>query len=45
MEYSQLFSDVKLHPIEAEVSPLALYRLYEDLGQAQTEENLLVSRV
>ena len=28
MEYSQLFSDVKLQPIEAEISPLALYRLY-----------------
>lgn len=42
MEYSQLFSDVKLHPIEAEVSPLALYRLYDHLGQAQAEENLMV---
>ena len=42
MEYSQLFSDVKLQPIEAEVSPLALYRLYDHLGQAQEEENLLV---
>ncbi len=31
LEYSQLFSDVKLHPIQAEVSPLALYRLYEHL--------------
>ena len=35
LEYSQLFSDVKLRPLEAEVSPLALYRLYEYLGQAQ----------
>lgn len=42
LEYSQLFSDVKLQPIEAEISPLALYRLYHDLGQAQAEENLLV---
>lgn len=42
MEYSQLFSGVKLHPMEAEVSPLALYRLYDHLGQAQEGENLLI---
>ena len=42
LEYSQLFSEVKLHPIQAEVSPLALYRLYEHLHQAQAEEHLLV---
>ena len=42
LEYSQLFSDVKLRPLEAEVSPLALYRLYEYLGQAQAGEDLLM---
>lgn len=42
IEYSQLFSNVKLRPIEAEISALALYRLYHHLGQVQVEEQLLV---
>lgn len=42
MEYSNLFSNLKLYPIEAEISPLALYRLYDYLGQSVEEENLLV---
>lgn len=42
LEYRQLFLDVKLDPVEAEISPLALYRLYSQLDQAQAEEHLLV---
>ncbi|WP_256239615.1 pilus assembly protein PilM [Bacillus sp. V3B] len=42
MEYSDLFSDLKLDPIEAEISPLALYRLYDHLDQTKRNEDLLV---
>lgn len=42
MEYVDLFSDLDLEPIEAEISPLALYRLYYHLDQAKQKENLLV---
>lgn len=41
-EYVELFQDVKLKPIEAEVSPLSLYRLYYKLNQPNTEEDILV---
>lgn len=42
MEYSQLFSEAKLDAVAAEVSPLALYRLYHHLNQAEQGEDLLV---
>lgn len=41
LEYMNLFTDVKLRPVEAEVSPLALYRLYHHLGQAKENEDLV----
>lgn len=40
LEYSELFSSLKLNPIAAEISPLALYRLYYQLGQAVENEVL-----
>jgi len=42
MEYVDLFSDLDLEPVEAEISPLALYRLYYHLDQAKQNEDLLV---
>lgn len=41
-EYSELFSDLKMEPVAAEVSPLAIYRLYHHLNLAKEEEDLLV---
>jgi type IV pilus assembly protein PilM len=40
MEYADLLSDLKLNPIAADISPLALYRLYYQLGQTNEVENL-----
>ncbi|MFD2446225.1 type IV pilus biogenesis protein PilM [Bacillus sp. CGMCC 1.16607] len=42
MEYSQLLSSVKLKPITADISPLALYRLYYQSDSAQTDERLMM---
>lgn len=42
LEYSQLLSEVKLNPIAAEVSPLAVYRLYHHLKLAKQREDLLI---
>lgn len=42
LEYTELFSSVKLSPLEAEISPLALYRLYYHLNQANKNENMLI---
>lgn len=42
MEYADLFSDLNLDPVEAEISPLALYRLYDHLDQAKENEDILV---
>ncbi|MEQ2529385.1 pilus assembly protein PilM [Bacillaceae bacterium CLA-AA-H227] len=42
LEYRELLTDAKLTPIEAEISPLALYRLYHHLNDANKGENLLV---
>lgn len=42
LEYTELFSNVKLNPLEAEISPLALYRLYYHLNQAIKHENMLI---
>jgi type IV pilus assembly protein PilM len=40
MEYSKLFSRLKLTPIAADISPLALYRLYYQLDMATPNEVL-----
>ncbi|MDP4172214.1 MAG: pilus assembly protein PilM [Bacillota bacterium] len=42
MEYSDLFSDLGLNPIAAEISPLAIYRLYHELDMPQQNEQLFV---
>lgn len=42
MEYSNLLSEVKLEPIAAEVSPLAIYRLYHHLTPKKLDEDLLI---
>lgn len=41
-EYAELLSNAKLKPIAAEVSPLAVYRLYYHLDQHRSEEDILV---
>ncbi|MDZ5470809.1 pilus assembly protein PilM (plasmid) [Bacillus sp. 31A1R] len=41
MEYSNLFTELKLTPVSAEVSPLALYRLYYHLGQTNIDEQIM----
>lgn len=41
-EYATLLSEAKLNPVAAEVSPLALYRLYHHLNQAKPGEELLI---
>ncbi len=40
MEYADLLSDLKLNPIAADISSLAIYRLYYQLGQANENEVL-----
>ncbi|GHH97185.1 type IV pilus biogenesis protein PilM [Neobacillus kokaensis] len=40
LEYSKLLSKLKLNPVAADISPLALYRLYYHLDQAGTNEIL-----
>ncbi|MEH7300192.1 type IV pilus biogenesis protein PilM [Neobacillus drentensis] len=40
MEYANLFSSLKLTPIAADISPLALYRLYHQIGHQSENENL-----
>lgn len=40
MEYAELFSSLKLNPIAADISPLALYRLFHQIGQAGENEVL-----
>lgn len=42
MEYSNLLTDLKLKPIAADISPLALYRLYHQTGAAQRDERLMM---
>ncbi|NRD75999.1 pilus assembly protein PilM [Bacillus sp. BRMEA1] len=39
-EYVHLFNQVKLQPLAADISPLALYRVYDQLDQADHEEAL-----
>lgn len=40
MEYANLFTKLKLNPIAADISPLALYRLYYQLDLSSQGENL-----
>jgi type IV pilus assembly protein PilM len=42
MEYASLLSELRLKPISAEISPLAIYRLYHHLDMAKTDESLMV---
>lgn len=42
MEYANLFSEVKLKPEAADLSSLALYRLYHHLTERGEDENLLI---
>jgi type IV pilus assembly protein PilM len=42
MQFADLFSELKLVPLAADLSPLALYRLYHLLGNRQEEEKILV---
>lgn len=42
MEYANLFSDLRLKPVAAEISPLAIYRLYHHLDMAKSDESLMV---
>ena len=42
MSYAELFSSVKLIPDAADLSSLALYRLYHHLAEKIAEENLLI---
>lgn len=42
MEYADLFTKSKLNPIAAEISPLALYRLFHRLGQSNQNEKLII---
>ncbi|SEM33185.1 type IV pilus assembly protein PilM [Mesobacillus persicus] len=42
MAYSELFSSVKLKPVAADLSSLALYRLYHHLAKKSSNENLLI---
>ncbi|PLR93713.1 type IV pilus biogenesis protein PilM [Bacillus sp. T33-2] len=41
MEYSDLFKTVRLKPLAADISPLAIYRLYHQSGMAKPNERLL----
>lgn len=40
VEYAELLSSLKLNPVAADISPLALYRLYHQLGNAKENEVL-----
>ncbi|WP_413308474.1 pilus assembly protein PilM [Bacillus sp. 1P10SD] len=42
MEYANLFSSKKLTPVAADISPLALYRLYQQLGFGKENEILFM---
>jgi type IV pilus assembly protein PilM len=42
MEYSNLLSELRLKPVAAEISPLAIYRLYHHLDLAREDESLMV---
>jgi type IV pilus assembly protein PilM len=44
MEYSDLFSETKLNPIAADISPLTIYRLYYQLGKAKENETLFTAQ-
>jgi type IV pilus assembly protein PilM len=42
LEYSKLLSSLKLKPIAADISPLALYRLYYQTDSAAKDERLMM---
>jgi type IV pilus assembly protein PilM len=41
LDFTDLFTNLKLHPIAADISPLALYRLYHHLDLSRKQEILL----
>lgn len=41
MQYADMFADLQLKPIAADISPLALYRLYYHLDQSKQDDILL----
>jgi type IV pilus assembly protein PilM len=45
MEYSELLSGLRLLPVSADISPLALYRLYHSLNGPQPNERLFTVQV
>ncbi|MEH7304945.1 type IV pilus biogenesis protein PilM [Neobacillus drentensis] len=45
MEYAELFTSLKLNPIAADISPLALYRLFHGLGLANQNEKLIIVQI
>jgi type IV pilus assembly protein PilM len=42
MEYANLLTELRLKPIAAEISPLAIYRLYHHLDMATSDESLML---
>jgi type IV pilus assembly protein PilM len=44
MEYSDILSDLKLNPIAADISPLTIYRLYDQLGKVKENEILFTAQ-
>ncbi|WNS74463.1 pilus assembly protein PilM [Bacillus sp. DTU_2020_1000418_1_SI_GHA_SEK_038] len=42
LDYSSLFTNIKLAPVAADISPLSLYRLYDRLGMPAKDERLLM---
>lgn len=42
--YTSLLSECKLEPVSAEISALALYRLYHHLGHAKQNDHLLIAQ-
>lgn len=43
-EYTDLLTECRLEPVSAEISSLALYRLYHHLGHTKENEHLLVAQ-
>lgn len=42
LDYAEIFEEVKLHPIVADISPLSIYRLYENLDLANPKDHIMV---
>ncbi|WP_456278111.1 type IV pilus biogenesis protein PilM [Bacillus sp. AK128] len=44
LEYLSVFQELKLKPIAADISPLALYRLYVSMDQVEENERILLAQ-